>query len=552
MTPYARPLGALAGLLVFAAAAAAAGPVLFDDLGDYHRAVTTRSPQAQRFFDQGLRLYYARNYQEAERSFREGARLDPGCASCWWGAGLALGADHEMGLGPTAERSRAAREALERAAALAQRVTPVERALIGALARRCGLVPPGEGSLATSPDSAYADALRGVAAMFPEDPDVATLYAESLMDLADWDLWTFDDQPGPSTVEIVAILQQALQRHPLHPGANHHYIHAIEASARPARAAEAAGRLDGLMPGAGHMVHAPCRILIPLGQYEAASDAGRRAVAADRACAAGTAAGSPGAYARYALEHALALWFSLLMEGRSAEALETARDAARQAAAITTTATDVWPRPAASDAALAAPLFTLVRFGRWEEVLREPLPSPDRAYPRAIWHYARGLAFAGTGRPEEARGEQSALDSLRLAADRELVVGRNAAGLLLDLASGALAGAAAAGAGDVTGAIPLLESAVQIEDSLRDDLPPDWPVPVRQKLGAELMAADRTRDAERVYAEDLRRHPHNGWSLFGLQESLRRQMKGKSAAEAEARFHRAWARADTPLQASAF
>lgn len=515
------------------AAGAASGVQLLPDLGAYHRKITA-SPEAQRWFDQGLRLLFSFNLEEAQRSFEEAARLDPSCAMCFWGVGMSLGP--HINLPGQPDRTRPAYRAAQKALSLSGRSTTVERALIEALARRYSDPPPADAAAQAALDRAYADAMREVARRFPDDLDVAALSAEAMMNLRPWDLWTLDGKPQPGTEEIVATLERVLAKDPSHPGANHYYIHAMEASPRPEKALAAADRIGALVPGAAHMVHMPSHIYARTGRWEDASEANRKAIEVDRRYLAG--AGPLGFYFMYAAHNFQFLWFTALMQGRSAEALENARAVVAQAPV------EMLRQMPGYDFLLEYPVWTLVRFGRWEEVLAEPAPPLGFPYARAVWHGARGTALAALGKVDEAAAERDRMASAAATVPPEALQGLNPARTLLAVAEGILAGRIAARRGRIDEAVRRLEEAVRAEDSLRYNEPPDWYYPARQELGAVLNAAGRAADAQKVWEEDLRRNPENGWSLSGLAESLRRQKRDREAAAVQARFEKAWARAD--------
>jgi tetratricopeptide (TPR) repeat protein len=515
-------------------------PVLFDDLGPYHRAITTASPRAQAYFDQGLRLVYGFNHYEAQAAFREAARLDPTCAMCAWGVALTHGSNYNS---PTdAERERAALAAVTQARTLvAVRGTEPERALIAALAARHSASPAADRAAL---DRAYADAMREVSRRFPADLDAATLFADALMNLRPWSLWMPDGKPQPGTEEIVATLERVLAADPRHPGANHLYIHAVEASPDPRRAEAAADRLLGLMPGAGHMVHMPSHIYYRIGRYADASAANVAAVAADRAYF-GKSQPSPiyrGMYYPHNLDF---IWHAAGMEGRGAECVRAAREFAES---VPVAAVLAMPD---METAPAAPLLALARFGRWDEILAQPAPPAQMLYVTTAWRYARGLAQLGKGRRAEAERELAELRAVlaRVPAERTLTFFFKMADVAR-LASETLAGEIEARGGRLDAAITRLAEAVRLQDAHWFTEPPPWYYPVRQSLGAALLQAGRAAEAEAVYREDLRWNPENGWSLFGLAQSLRAQ--GKSADAEEARFRRAWASADVRLTSSRF
>ncbi|WP_437970403.1 hypothetical protein WMF04_14420 [Sorangium sp. So ce260] len=510
---------------------------LFEDIGSLHHPVTTSSELAQRYFDQGLRLVYAFNHDEARRAFEEAARLDPGLAMARWGIALTLGPNINLPADPA--RERAAFEAVEQALALAASASERERAYIEALARRHAATP---GADRAALDRAYASAMRELSRRFPDDLDAGALFAEALMDLRPWDLWTLDGRPQPETEEIVSTLEGVLQRDPEHVGANHYYIHAVEASRSPERALPSAERLGGLAPGAGHLVHMPSHIFMRTGRYADASDANERAVVVDRRYI--REQRPEGIYPMMYFPHNLHfLSVSASMEGRSAVAERAARDLD---AAVPDHDVQHMPMLEMFRPAL---LFALVRFGRWEDVLAVPAPPSEQRYTTGIWRYARGLALASTGRPDDAAREA---DALRASSSESagVIIGRNRAQDLLEIASLVLESQIASERGETGAAVRMLQAAVRVEDTLLYFEPADWPEPVRHALGAALLKAGRPRDAEATYREDLARNPDNGWSLCGLEQSLRAQGREEEAAAAHERFERAFARADVQLSGS--
>jgi tetratricopeptide (TPR) repeat protein len=516
-------------------------PVFYDSLGSYSYKVTTSSTEAQRWFDQGLRLVYAFNHAEAQKAFREAARLDPKCAMCFWGIALTEGSNYND---PTnAERETRALTAIKQAASLAAGTRPVERALIDAVARRHSADPA---AARATLDGVYADAMREVAKRFPDDLEAATFFADAMMNLRPWNLWTPDGAPQPGTEEIVVTLERVLAKNPNHPGAIHLYIHAVEASSRPNRAEGAADRLAKLMPGAGHIVHMPSHIYWRVGRYADAVATNTAAVQADLAYFK-TTTPSPIYLGLYHPHNVDFIWQSASMQGRSAETLRAARELASKAPP------DMIKAMPDMETAPVAPLVALVRFGRWGEVLQHPSPPRDWLYARGVWHYARGLAFSAQGKPSEARRELGELERIL----KEVPGERTTAFFfrtknLLQLAANVLAGEIAAKAGDVTTADRLLRAAVAEQDTHWFTEPPPWYFPVRQALGAVLLQGGRAAAAEAVYREDLKRNPANGWSLFGLNQSLRAQGKTAEAARAEASFRTVWSQADVTLTSSRF
>jgi tetratricopeptide (TPR) repeat protein len=521
--------------------AAGGAPVLYDTLGSYSYPITTASAQAQRWFDQGLRLVYAFNHYEAQRAFREAARLDPHCAMCYWGIAITEGANYND---PTnAEREQRALEAVRQAQRLAGAARPAEQALIAAVARRHSA---DSAASREALDRAYADAMREVARQFPEDLEAATFFADSMMLLRPWNLWQPDGAPQPGTEEIVQTLERALAKNPDHVGAIHLYIHAVEASTKPGRAEAAADRLRPLIPGAGHLVHMPSHVYWRVGRYADAQAFNVAAVEADRAYFK-TAQPSHvygGGYYPHNLDF---IWQAAGMRGRRADTLRAARDFAAAAPA------EMIKAMPDMETAPVAPIVALVRFGRWADVLSYPAPPVEWVYTTGVWRYARGLAFNRTGQAAAAGAELRELEGVAAAVSAErTVAGFFRTKTMLQLAANVLAGEIAASGGDTAAAERLLRAAVAEQDTHWFTEPPPWYFPVRQALGAVLLEAKRPADAERVYRDDLQRNPGNGWSLFGLAQSLKAQGKTAEAAQVEEHFRAAWSGADVTLTGSRF
>jgi tetratricopeptide (TPR) repeat protein len=515
--------------------------VLLPDLGTLHRRVTTKSKEAQAYFDQGLRLTYAFNHDEATRSYAKAAALDPECGMCFWGAALTLGPNYNVPMLP--ERSVMAWEALQRAVAAAPRGTPVEQALIAALAKRHKGPEPLDPPAMAPYSEAYAAAMREVAGRFPDDDDVQVLFAESLMDLEPWKLWSLDGRPGEHTPEIMATLEKVLARSPDHPGANHYYIHTMEASKTPSRALPSADRLAGLVPGAGHLVHMPAHIYQRVGRYADASEHNKRAAEVDLATLARV---EPWGYYPMYLGHNYGfLAFSSSMEGRSAESIQAARDSAK---ALPPGMMDMMP---GMDFLVAAPIFAMVRFGKFDELLAEPRPDPRYQVLTALWLHGHGMALASKGRFDEARKDHEELVRLGGELTPGLRAGNNAAADVVEVAARVLEARIAEKQGKPE-ARAMWAAAVAKADTLAYSEPADWFYPVRHYQGAALLTARRYAEAEAVYREDLARNPENGWALFGLLKALRAQNEAKEAAAVEARFQKAWARADISLVTTAF
>ncbi|HVO30602.1 MAG TPA: hypothetical protein VMV18_07695 [bacterium] len=519
--------------------------VLYDNLGSLHHAVTTKSPQAQKFFDQGMRLLYGFNHAEAIRSFNEAARLDPDCAMAYWGAAIALGPN--INLPSDAEGETTARALVAKARLLGPKVSAAEREYIeAAVARYAG--PPNPQDRHAN-DEAYADAMREVAKNHPDDPDAQALFAESMLDLRPWQQWNHDGTPAPGTEEIERTLETALKKFPDHPGLNHYYIHTEEGGPHPERARAAAARLPALEPGAGHLVHMPSHIYIHTSQWNDASTANERAIEVDRAYLAGPHA--EGAYSMMYVAHNFQfLWATASMEGRSAVALKAARD-------MTAPFDEKMVRAMEKDMpgvdyTMAPPLIAEVRFGHWAEILKEPAPPADFRYLTAMWHFARAFAFARTGKMEQARDEQLALQQFVFSLkDDEMIGPLNTAKGIFGVGTKLLAGELMAADGKLDDAIALEEEAVAAEDALSYDEPPAWPLPTRHYLGALLLQAKKPSEAVAVYQADLKKNPENGWALFGLEKAweLGRAAEAKGAHE---RFAKAWAHADVTLTTSRF
>jgi tetratricopeptide (TPR) repeat protein len=553
------PLGLAAAVTVLSAAPAAAAqthqpaeapPAVvqgqiaprLQNLGDYQFPVTTRSKEAQLFINQGLMLAYGFNHAESARSFQEAARLDPDCAMAYWGMALVQGPNINMPMAPDSEPQ--SHRMIQKALALKNKASEREQAFIDALAKRYSdEEKPDRAKL----DRAYSEAMRDLSRRYPGDLDSAALYAESLMDLRPWNYWTRDLQPYPETAEILRVLEAVLARNPNHPGAIHFYIHAVE-YARPELAESAAERLARLAPGAGHLVHMPSHIFRRIGRYADASKSNDEAIAADEDYI--TQCRAQGVYPLAYYPHNIHfLWDSASMEGRSQVAVAAARKAASSVPEGT------WRTIPLVHQFLVAPLFAYTRFGKWDEILKEPRPPEDSLFWTGVWHYARGLAFAATGKLAEASGE---LDGLRRISSEtsldglQVTFSANGAKAILEIAVEALAGELAARRGGYDEAISRLHRAILLEDNLIYNEPPDWHVPVRQMLGAVLLEAGRFSEAEAIYWQDLNLNRENGWSLFGLMKSLQRQGKNEQAVLIEKRFRKAWSQADITLAASRF
>jgi tetratricopeptide (TPR) repeat protein len=511
---------------------------LLQGLGPHVFPVTTDSPRAQMFVDQGLNLAFGFNHAEAGRAFREAARLDPDCAMCYWGQALVLGPNINAPMAPDAEPD--AYRLVQQAVARSGRATAREQAYINALAQRY----TGNPADRAAADRAYAEAMHAVMLQYPDDLDAAVLWAEASMDLRPWDYWMPDGTPQPGTLEVVEVIESVMARSPSHPQALHLYIHAMEASDNAAAADDAADRLAPLMPAAGHMVHMPAHIYQRVGRYADAAAANERAIAADESYIAQCRA--QGLYPMGYYPHNIHfLWFAASAQGRSAVAIDAARKVAVKV----------------PDEALAAmpmlggfrvvPYYALTRFGQWDAMLAEPAPPASDRFLTGIWHYARGLAFIGNGNLDAAETE---LQQVRaIAADPRLdypLFSPNSAASILAIAPAVLGGELAAARGDYETAIASLAQAVRLEEGLIYTEPAEWHYPPRLALGAVLLDAGRPGEAETVYWQDLQDHPDNGWALHGLHEALLAQGKTPQATAIESRFKIAWAEADVTMDAS--
>ena len=520
------------------------GARLFAGLGDYHRSVRTRSPQAQRYFDQGMRLLWGFNHDESTRSFARALELDPSCAMCAWGVALTVGPNYNVPM--LAEpRAKIAFEATKRAQSLASSAAPVEKALISTLAQRYPnaqpLDPRSTGPILT----AHAAAMRAVAHRYPDDLDVQTLFAESMMNVHAWKLWSPDGTPAEGTTEIIATLESVLKRDPMHMGALHYYVHAVEASPHPEKGLAAAARLRTLAPAAGHLVHMPAHVLHRVGRYEESADANRKGAAADVAYLATT---NPIDYypAMYVSHNYQFLAYSAAAEGREAETLDAVR---RSRASVSDAQLQEMP---GTDWYVAELYTAPVRFGRWDQLLAEAPPAPGSASLTGGYLYATSVALAAKSRPAEARERLAQLDRLVAGLPADVPAGQNTLRDVLAVARRVAAARIGVAEGRSEDAIREMHEAVVLEDALAYDEPAGWFFPVRHLLGAELLRVGKATDAERIYRDDLVRHPSNGWALYGLMQALKAEGRAAEARAAEAEFRIAWRHATISIRASAF
>ena len=512
------------------------------NVGKHVFPVTTQSQQAQLFMNQGLNLAYGFNHAEAGRAFAEAARLDPNLAMAHWGMALVLGPNINAPMAP--EEEPKALDHLKQAQALKSKASQRERDFIDALAARY----TGNHENRVAADQAYAGAMRALVQKYPDDVDANTLYAESLMDLSPWNYWSRAGVPYERTADITAALERAMKKEPDHTGALHLWIHLWEASNTPERAEAAADRLLPLAPAAGHLVHMPGHLFQRVGRYNDAVKANQLAVVADEDYISQCRAQGlyPMAYYPHNIHF---LWFAATMAGESKLAIDAADKTSKSI-----------PVEALKDVPLLQTFllahdYSLVRFGKWDEILALPAPRADTLFTRATRSYARGMAFI---RKKDFAAATKEIDTVKkIAGDPKLIaaptsMSLNLADSVLRVAIEVLDGEFAAAQGNYDTAIAHLDRAVRYEDALIYTEPDDWHQPVRHNLGAVLLQAGRSVEAESVYWDDLRRHPKNGWSLFGLAQSLRAQNKMDEAKHIEADFKKAWADADVQLTASRF
>ena len=496
---------------------------LYPGMGIWKHAIETNSPEAQKYFDQGLSLMYGFNRYEAMRSFRKAAELDPAAPMAQWGIAMATGPYVNMDGEPTYDM-KASCAAIDAALKLEFR-SPRERAYVQAAGARCPDFKAPE---------AYVAAMRALAERWPDDLDAITLYAESLMVPTRWHWYNADGSPAKGMPEAERALESVLRRWPEHPGANHLYIHAVESSPTPERAIPSAQRLMGIVPGEGHMVHMPGHIWLVLGDWEMAASVNERAAQVDREYFAATHV-TEGSYYMYYLHNLDFIAYARAMQGRRGDGLKAADDLATAMAPLAEA------MPEMADTFLPVPWFSLLRFAEWEAVLKLPQPKPGQKFATAFWHYARAMAFHGKGDPSSARRERDAFEQARKQVPAESTWGQNQAEPVLSLASELLA---ARIAGD---AVAHLERAVAIQDGLVYDEPPAWYYPVRESLGVALLKADRAAEAEVVFREGVRRSPRNGRMLFGLVEALAAQKKTEESGWVRKEYMAAWEKADVRL-----
>ncbi|HEY4979823.1 MAG TPA: hypothetical protein VII25_11700 [Candidatus Acidoferrum sp.] len=505
-------------------------------VGRQHHPIQTKSHAAQEYFDQGITLIYGFNHEEAARSFQRAADLDPASPMPRWGIALAVGPNYNMDV--DAAREKLGYESIRKAEKLADNSPQMEKDYVAALLTRYSGDPdPDYKKLSRD----YASAMKSLSAKYPDDLDAATLYAESLMNLNPWKLWTHDGKPGENTDEIVTILESVLARDPNHVGANHYYIHAVEASNNPARALPSAQRLDTMVPQAGHLVHMPAHIYERVGNFQEAAHNNAEAAKVDQVYA--EQAGKTGSI--YDLmyhshnEHFEAM--AACMEGRYSEA----KLVADKMAARLLPHAKMMPM---LDSFLMTPIWVDARFNKWTEILARPEPAKDLLATHAVWRYSRASAFAATGKISEAEKERDLFNAESTAFPAEAMFGeQNKAKDVLGVPAHAIDARIAAAKGNKDEAVTHWQKAAELQDTLNYSEPADWYYPVRESLGAALLSAGKPAEAEQVFRADLLQNPRNPRSLFGLMESLRAQHRDDDAIWVEKQYKTAWRNADSKL-----
>lgn len=518
---------------------------LFSGMGNLHHPIQTKSAEAQQYFDQGLTFYYAFNSDEAARSFKRASELDPSAAMPYWGIALSLGPSYNSGPGG-AHANQIAYQNLQQAKQLAANGPANERDYINALSVMFTLDPNPDRAKLTSD---YVKAARELSEKYPDDPDAATLYAESVVNLHNWVLWTPDGKPVPDAMDIVSALDRVLRRWPDHPGANHFYIHALEGSPDYARALPSAKRLETLVPAAGHLVHMPSHIYMRTGDYDAAVKSNLAAIAADTEYFKYRGNGNMAYRGGYFEHNFLFLIAAAEMDGDYSDAAAAAKHLEADAASLP-------PALALADKLLPAVYFLPVRFARWDDALA--IPAPDAKIPAAVmfWHYARGCAFAAKGNAVRAKSELAALERAfnAIPAQGPAMNGMmmNGWAAMHQLAADTLSARIAAASGDISAAITHWGEAVAMQDQIGYTEPPAWYYPIRESLGAALLRDKQFAEAEKAFREDLNRNPRNPRSLFGLWNALEAQQKPAEADSVHAAFTSAWRGAPDSLHIEDF
>lgn len=516
-------------------------PQLLEGLGDLHYPITTREPQAQKFFDQGLRLIYAFNHVEALRAFKEASRLDPSCAMAWWGQALTLGPN--INDWNPKDREDMAQKAIKRAEELSVGTTKKEQDFIQALAKRYdGAVHDDRSRL----NEAYVNAMEKLAKGYPNDSEALVLFADAVMNSMPWDYWNKDGSPKPKTLVARQALEAAIVRYPRHPGAHHMYIHLVEASKQPGDARKSAEFLENAMPSAGHIVHMPSHIYIRLGEYDRSNRANVLAVKADEAFLAKS--NDMGLYRSGYYPHNIDfLAYGTLMNGQSELAMKEANKLAYQVKSLESTI------PTYYDFYFNAPIIAMIRYGKWNDLLALPLPDDKNYHTSLLHHFGRGTAFLRMNQLEDARKELTKVDSLaKLDTLSTIYAYFNSIQEIAQVPLNILKGEVLIREGNATEGLNALKQAALYEDGLRYNEPPDWRLPARHFLGAALFEAGRYAEAVTVYEEDLARNPENGWSLKGLSLCYQKMSKATEAAAAAKRFEATCKKSDVRIYSSRF
>ena len=528
-------------LCLFARSALADGEPLYKGLGTTGRKVTAANSDAEKYVIQGIRFLYGFSHGAGIRSFEQAVKLDPTCAMAYWGIAMANGPHVNFPLVPPAN-AEAAWKNLQLAKRHADKCTPVERDLIEALSVRYANPQPDDRSAL---DKAYADAMRKVWQRHPDDADVGAWFAESMMDLSPWNQWTPEGKANPGTEEIVATLEAVMKLNVNHPLANHLYIHAMEASQHPERAIPAADRLRELQPGLAHNVHMPTHIDIRVGQWQKAIDWNAKAI--DSAVAYHKVSGPPqGLLIFYEAHNYHMLAYAALMTGQRDLAVTQIK------AMVTSLPADfVQAFSPMIEGFGAMPDEVMIRFGMWDQILAAPQPDKEyMPYTNAFHHAARAIAFAATDKPAQARAEQKLWTEGLKKVPEDAVFHNNPMSAISTLASAMVEGEILLREGKTDEGLAKLREAVKLEDALHYDEPPAWMIPGRHVLGAALLKAGKAAEAEQVYRDDLKKLPNNGWSLYGLADSLRKQGKADEAGAVDVRFKEVWSKADIQITTS--
>lgn len=511
---------------------------LREELGGFGRKVTCGSAEAQKWFDQGFTLYFSYHQDAAIPSFNKAFELDSSCTMALWGAALTAG-PHINNPAMDSASAKLAYDMVTKAKSRTGHLTAVEKDLIEALTHRYSWPMPADQMVN---NLAYANAMREVWKKYPNDVDVCVLFADAMMNLRPWDLWTYEGQPQPGTEEIVVTLQRALEMNPRHPGACHFYIHTMEASPTPQAALAAADTLRDLIPGAGHLVHMPSHIDLRLGRYEEAIQANQRAIEASLPYA-----NEQNFFTIYRIHNYHFLSFAAMFEGRKQLALQSARDAVAQLDINFVRAV-----PDFLDGFLTVPVHVMVRFGMWNEILAEPAPPADMQVATSFWRYGRTVALSALGRTEEAAQEFELMKAAAASMPSTRNVGNNPAAVVMEIGLAIAEGELEYRKGNYDRAFELLRTAVAKDERLKYDEPWDWMMPPAHALGALLLEQKRYDEAEAVYLADLKRHPENGWALLGLKECQLQTGRGEEAKMTAARFEKSWERSDITIKASCF